>query len=98
MYFLFFIYKIKYGVAGLDIVDRQNAHSMTLVVRSFIKLFWFAKHKDEVYQKILAFSIFHDTTIVRIYGYYPLIDGKNTTYFYHFLRLHDIIDQKGKEK
>lgn len=98
MYFPFFTCETKCGVAGLDIADRQNAHSMTLAVRGVVELFRLAKREDEVHQRILAFSISHDATTVRIYGHYPLIDGKDTTYFRHPIRSYDITDQNGKEK
>lgn len=98
IYFLFFTYETKCGIAGLNIADRQNAHSITLAVKSIFELFQIAKCKDEVYQIILAFLISHDTTTVRIYSHYPLIDGKNTTYFCHPIRSYDITDQEDKEK
>lgn len=98
MYFPFLTCETKCGVAGLDIADRQNAHSMTLAVRGVVELFRLAKREDEVHRRILAFSISHDATAVRIYGHYPLIDGKETTYFRHPIRSYDITDQEGKEK
>ncbi|OTA01259.1 hypothetical protein A9Z42_0015710 [Trichoderma parareesei] len=39
MYFPFLTCEVKCGAAGLDIADRQNAHSMTLAVRGIVELF-----------------------------------------------------------
>lgn len=98
MHFPFLTCETKSGVAGLDIADRQNAHSMTLAVRGVVELFRLAKREDEVHQRILAFSISHDATTVRIYGHYPLIDGNDTTYYRHPFRSYDLTDQEGKER
>jgi len=43
---------------------------MTLAVRSIVELFRAVKREDEVNRKILAFSVSHDHTSVRIYGQY----------------------------
>jgi hypothetical protein len=39
MLFSFLTCEVKCGSAGLDIADRQNAHSMTLAVRAIVELF-----------------------------------------------------------
>ena len=38
IYLPFFTAEVKYGAAALDIADRQNAHSMTLVLRRVVEL------------------------------------------------------------
>ncbi|KAI1801862.1 hypothetical protein F4811DRAFT_435948 [Daldinia bambusicola] len=83
MYFPFFTCEIKCGAAALDVADRQNAHSMTLAVRGVVELFRLVGREKEVHQQILAFSVSHDHQSVRIYGHYPVIDGKNTKYYRH---------------
>ena len=71
---------------------------MTLAVRGIIELFRLVKRENELYWEILAFSISYDYQIVRIYGYYPIIDGKKTT-FYRYL-IHEfsftVLDSKEK--
>ena len=47
MYFLFLMCEVKCGAAALDITDWQNAHSITLVVRGIVKLFWLVKREKE---------------------------------------------------
>ncbi|KAH6614586.1 hypothetical protein B0J18DRAFT_494180 [Chaetomium sp. MPI-SDFR-AT-0129] len=80
MYFPFLTCEVKCGAAALDIADRQNAHSMTLAVRSIVKLFCTVKREDEVNRKILAFSVSHDHQSVRIY------DGKEKWTTYQFTK------------
>jgi predicted nucleic acid-binding protein len=49
MYFRFLTCEVKCGAAALDVVDRQNAHSMTLAVRGIVELFRLMKRKKELY-------------------------------------------------
>jgi len=98
MYFPFLACEVKCGAAALDVADRQNAHSMTLAAQAIVKLFRLVKHEDEVNRQILAFSISHDHRSVRIYGYYPVIDGKDTKYYRHPIHTFDFTAPKGKEK
>ncbi|PQE15168.1 phosphatidylserine decarboxylase protein [Rutstroemia sp. NJR-2017a BBW] len=81
MYFPFLTCEVKCGTAALDVADRQNAHSMTLAVRGTVELFRLVKREKELHREILAFSISHDHRTVRIYGHYPVIDGKTTTFY-----------------
>ncbi|KAM3501710.1 hypothetical protein MY11210_009301 [Beauveria gryllotalpidicola] len=98
MYFPFLTCEVKCGAAGLDVADRQNAHSMTLAVRAVSELFRAVKREAEVHREILAFSVSHDHRSVRIYGHYPVIDGKDTKYYRHLIRTFDFTELDGKEK
>uniref|UniRef100_A0A0B7KJN8 DUF7924 domain-containing protein n=1 Tax=Bionectria ochroleuca TaxID=29856 RepID=A0A0B7KJN8_BIOOC len=98
MYFPFLTCEVKCGAAALDVADRQNAHSMTLAVRAVAELFRAVKREGEVHRRILGFSLSHDHRSVRIYGHYPVIDGKNTKYYRHPLRTFDFTELDGKEK
>ncbi|KKZ68059.1 hypothetical protein EMCG_06271 [[Emmonsia] crescens] len=89
---------VKCGAAALDIADRQNTHSGTIAVRAIIELFKLVKCEKEVNQEILAFSISHDHTTVRIYGHYAIIEGAKTTFYRHPIRKFDFTEQDGKEK
>ena len=66
MYFPFLTCEVKCGAAALDIADRQNAHSMTIAVRSVVELYRAVKREKELNREILAFSISHDHRTVRI--------------------------------
>jgi hypothetical protein len=98
MYFLFLICKVKYSTTALDITDRQNAHSMTIAVRGIIELFRLMKHEKELHQEILVFLVLYDHRTVRIYGYYPVIDGNKTIFYYHPIYKFSFIALDSKKK
>ena len=98
MYFPFFTCEVKCGAAALDIADRQNAHSMTVAVRALVVLFRSVKREKELDREILAFSISHDHSSVRIYGHYPVIEGDKTTFYRHPIHRFDFTALDGKEK
>ncbi|EKG09502.1 hypothetical protein MPH_13462 [Macrophomina phaseolina MS6] len=98
MYFPFLTCEVKCGAAALDIADRQNAHSATLAVRAVVELFRLVKREKEVDREILAFSVSHDHSNVRIYGHYPVIEGKDTKYYRHKIDEFSFTAREGKEK
>jgi hypothetical protein len=98
MYFPFLTCEVKCGAAALDVADRQNAHSMTMAVRGVVELFRLVKREKELHREILAFSVSHDDRTVRIYGHYPVIDGKKTTFYRHPIREFSFTELDGKEK
>ncbi|KAI8630351.1 hypothetical protein F5Y19DRAFT_60637 [Xylariaceae sp. FL1651] len=98
MYFPFLTCEVKCGAAALDTADRQNAQSITIAARAIVELFRLAKRESEVDRQILAFSISHDHRSVRIYGEYPVIDGKDTKYYRHPIHTFDFTTLDGKEK
>ena len=98
MYFPFLTCEVKCGAAALDVADRQNAHSMTIAVRSVIELYRAVKREKELNREILAFSISHDNRWVRIYGHYPVIDGDKITYYRHPIHEFSFTTLEGKER
>lgn len=98
MYFPFLTCEVKCGAAALDIADRQNAHSMTIIVRAIVELFRYVGREKELHREILAFSISHDHRAVRIYGHYAEIEGKTQKYYRHPIRTFDFTELEGKEK
>ncbi|EQL37308.1 hypothetical protein BDFG_01279 [Blastomyces dermatitidis ATCC 26199] len=86
------------GAASLDITDRQNAHSATIAVRATVELFKLVKREKEVDREILAFSISHDHTAVRIYGHYAVLEGEKTNFYRHPIHKFDFTALDGKEK
>lgn len=97
LYFPFLTCEVKCGAAALDIADRQNAHSATIAVRAIIELFKLVKREKEVDREILAFSISHDHTAVRIYGHYAIL-GEKTNFYRHPIHKFDFTALDGKEK
>ncbi|KAF6837369.1 hypothetical protein CMUS01_05069 [Colletotrichum musicola] len=98
IYFPFLTCGVKCGTAALDIADRQNAHSGTLAARAIVELFRLVKREEEVHRQILAFSISHDHRSVWIYGYYPVIDGKDAKFYRHPIHEFSFGALDGKEK
>ena len=98
MYFPFLTCEVKCGAAALDVADRQNTHSMTLAVRGVVEMFKLVKRQKEIDREILAFSVSHDDRCVRIYGHYPVIDGKTTTFYRYPIREFSFTELDGKEK
>ena len=96
IYFPFLTCEVKCGAAALDFADRQNAQSMSVALRALVVLFRYVKREKELDREILAFSISHDHTSVRIYGHYPVIEGDKTTFYRHPIRKFDFTD--GDEK
>ncbi|ODH38658.1 hypothetical protein ACO22_02225 [Paracoccidioides brasiliensis] len=98
LYFPFLTCEVKCGAAALDIADRQNAHSATIAVRATVELFKLVKREKEVDREILAFSISHDHTAVRIYGHYAVLEGEKTNFYRHPIHKFDFTALDGKEK
>src|SRR5207248_9687060 len=94
----FLMCEVKCSTAALDITDRQNAHSMTLAVRAIVELFRLIGCKMELHWEILTFSILHNHSSARIYGYYLAIDGENMTYYHHPIRKFDFTELDGQDK
>lgn len=98
MYFPFLTCEVKCGAVALDIADRQNAHSATIAVRAIVELFRLVKREQEVNREILAFSVSHDHSTVRIYGHYAVIDGKDTKYYRHNIDGFSFVGREGKDR
>jgi hypothetical protein len=61
MYFPFMTAEVKCGKTALDIADRQNAHSMALSVRGFVKLFRLVKREKELHRLCHSILETHNT-------------------------------------
>ncbi|TAQ83903.1 hypothetical protein B7494_g7771 [Chlorociboria aeruginascens] len=89
--FPFLTTEVKCGATALDVADRQNAVSQTVRLRGLVTLFRLVHREQELHRKVLGFSISHDNEAVRIYGHYPFIDGKKTTYHRCVISTFDIV-------
>ncbi|PGH15752.1 hypothetical protein AJ80_05460 [Polytolypa hystricis UAMH7299] len=98
MYFPFLTSEVKCSENGLEIADRQNAHSMTVAIRGIVELFRQVNREKEISREILGFSISHDNTSVRIYGHYCVIDGTDTTFWRHPIKKFDFTSEDGRER
>ncbi|KAI9748635.1 MAG: hypothetical protein M1815_003094 [Lichina confinis] len=98
MYFPFLTCKAKSGIGELDVADKQNAHSMTMAVRGIVELFKLVSREEELHRKVLAFSISHDDTSVRIYGHYAHIKDRVATFYRHPIHDFGFTAQNGRDK
>ncbi|KKZ60135.1 hypothetical protein EMCG_05160 [[Emmonsia] crescens] len=98
MHFPFLTCEVKCGEVGLDIADRQNAHSMTLAVRGVVELYRAVKREKELDGEILAFSMSHDHRSVRIYGHHAIVEGGQTTFYSYPIRTFDFTELDGRER
>lgn len=98
MHFPFFACEVKCSATWLDVADRQNAHTMALATRGVVELFRLVKREEEINRQILSFSISHDHCSVRIYDYYPVINGTETKYYRHPIHSFDFITLDGRDR
>lgn len=74
--FPFLICEAKTGHEGIEEADRQNIHSASIAVRAIIELYKAAfgtssvNRVNELYGKVLAFSVSHNERQVNLYGHY----------------------------
>lgn len=98
MFFPFLTLEVKCGNEGLNIADRHNAHSSAVAVKQVVDLYRAVSRQKDLNRKILAFSVSHDQEVVKIYGHYPVIDGKHTSVYRHSITKFDITNDNGKDK
>ena len=71
---------------------------MTVAIKGIAELFKAVKREKELHREILAFSISHDYSAVRIYGHYALINGSTTTFYRHLIHRFNFTALDGKDK
>lgn len=98
MHFFFFTCEVKCNLAKLDIADWQNLHNIILAIRDIVELFRLTNCAHELHREVLAFSIFYDYEIIRIYEHFPIIEGTRVTYWRHVLRKYDFTKRKSMKK
>ncbi|KAL8906528.1 MAG: hypothetical protein Q9207_001966 [Kuettlingeria erythrocarpa] len=92
MYFPFLMGEVKCGEEALARADRQNMHSSSVALNALVQLFRAIPptvgeggkttlRTQELHRQILAFSISHDNTSVKLYGHYVVIEGDKTSFY-----------------
>jgi hypothetical protein len=77
--FPFLLCEVATGAQGLAAADRKNAHSASIAARAIIELVKAgseAPHVDQLYGKVLTFSISHDDRQAKLYGHYAVASGR----------------------
>jgi hypothetical protein len=95
MYFPFMTREVKRGNIGLDIADRQNAHSMTVALLGLVALYKLLGRERELHGKIKTFSMSHDHRMARLYGHIAIIEGNKTTCWRKEIDVFDIRTRNG---
>ncbi|TVY60828.1 hypothetical protein LSUE1_G009732 [Lachnellula suecica] len=85
MYFPIFTCEIKCGDGELDVADRQNAYSQSVLLLGLYKLFQLAGREQELHREINGFSVSHDERHARIYGHYLFINGNEVQIHRHLI-------------
>ena len=98
MYFPFLTCEVKSSAVGLEIADRQNAQSMSIALRAIVAIYRLVKREKELDRKLLAFSISHDHSSVRIYGHYAVVKESSTTFWRKTIHQFNFTALNGKEK
>lgn len=98
MYFPFFATEVKCGTSGLVIADRQNAHTMGVIVRGILLLYRLAGKESQLHNKPVAYSMSHDHQMVRLTGWGPVINGDFFTVHPFSIHSFDVTARKGLER
>jgi hypothetical protein len=98
MYFPTLTVHVQCGTGGLDTADRMNGHSMTLAVRSVVKLYELSGRERTLHRRILGFSISYDDSSARVYGHYPVFNGTRCLHYRHTIRTYSYTADQGKER
>lgn len=96
--FPFLTAEVKYSNEALNIADRQNAHSAAVAANAVVELYRLVSRQDELHQRILTFLVSYDHQAVKIYSYYAVIKGKETSFYRHLVHYFSIISQDGKDR
>ncbi|KAL8924719.1 MAG: hypothetical protein Q9208_003909 [Pyrenodesmia sp. 3 TL-2023] len=108
MYFPFLMGEVKCGEEALARADRQNMHSSSVAVNALVQLFRAIPPTvgedgkttlriQELHRQILAFSISHDNTSVKLYGHYAIIEGDKTSFYRYPIVQSDLEFRRGNE-
>ena len=86
MFFPFFMCEAKASSIGLDVADRQNTSSGAVAVNAVLTLYRAAGRHRELHRKILAFSIAHNATTMKIFGHYASLEGPEPRFYRYPIR------------
>ncbi|KAL5334998.1 hypothetical protein BJX70DRAFT_402054 [Aspergillus crustosus] len=80
---LFMVSKVKSDTACFHLALYESMHIMALALRGIVYLFQLVNRGQELNRTILGFSVTHNSHIVRMHGYYPVIRGSELSYHAH---------------
>ena len=100
MYFPFFTCHFTSAWESLNVADNQNAHSASFAVNGLLALYRATAPGAamELHRKMLAFSVSHDASTVRIYGHYALLDQPETQFYCQLLKTVTLFEDGGRDR
>ncbi|PQE31574.1 reverse transcriptase protein [Rutstroemia sp. NJR-2017a WRK4] len=98
MYFPYLTASVVDGNSRLTITDPENAYSCAVAVMQVVELYRRVGRQRELEGEVLAFSVSHNHEAVRIYAYYPIIDGDLTSIHRYEIKKFDITNEDGRER
>ncbi|KAF2209205.1 hypothetical protein CERZMDRAFT_61562, partial [Cercospora zeae-maydis SCOH1-5] len=81
MYYPFLICEVTGDDRPIQEAERQSMHSASIAVQAIVQLYKKISAADEVDRKILAFSVAHDYTTVKIFGHFARVEEQKLTFF-----------------
>lgn len=96
MLFPFLTCEVKCGREGLDQADRQNMHSSSVALRAILRIeheadkFRQKAQLDQLYGRVLVFSISHDQQDARLYGHFARITGNKWEYYRYSVKKYEL--------
>ena len=73
-------------------------HGASIAVQAVVRLYQKISAADEVDQRILAFSVVHNTTAVRIFGHFARVEERKLTFFRRLLYTADFENDLTSDK
>jgi len=98
LYFPFLMCEAKSGEQALSRAERQNMHSSSIAVNALIQLHRASSRAEELDGQVLAFSISHDSCMVKIHGHYAQVKDEKTFFYRHLIHSFDFTALQGKER
>ncbi|KAI9889396.1 MAG: hypothetical protein M1814_005332 [Vezdaea aestivalis] len=103
--FPFLMCEAKSADVGISVADRQNIHSASIAVKVIIDLYKVAFNADpgrinELYGKILVFTVSHDHDKIQLCGHYATLGGDSgqTLEFYrHVIAFYSLAVDDGEQ-
>ena len=83
MYYPFLLCEVKGSDRPIQEAERQARHNASIAARAVIQLYRKISSAELLNRNILAISVSHNNTTVKIFGHFAQIEDENITFFRH---------------
>ena len=83
MYYPFLICEVKGSDRPIQEAERQAMHSASIAARAVIQLYRKISSAEQLNCKILAISVSHNNSAVKVFGHFAQIENEKITFFRH---------------